>query len=49
MKIGTHQWSALSPLLFIMVIDALTEDISDGSLTELLYAGDFVFMWGIIK
>ena len=37
-KVGVHQGSALSPLLFIMVMDVLTEDVRDGSLMELLYA-----------
>ena len=37
-----HQGSALSPLLFIMVMDVLTEDARDGSLMELLYAGNLV-------
>ena len=41
-KVGVHQGSALSPLLFIMVIDVLTEDVIDGSLMELLYADDLV-------
>ena len=41
-KIGLHQESALSPLLFIMVMDVLTEDVRDGSLMELLYADDLV-------
>ena len=35
-KAGIHQGSALSPLLFIMVMDVLTEDMRDGSLMELL-------------
>ena len=39
-KVGFHQGSALSPLLFIMVMDVLTEDVRDGSLMELLYADD---------
>ena len=34
--------SALSPLLFIMVMDVLTEDVTDGSLMELLYANNLV-------
>ena len=39
-KVGIHEESALSPLLFIMVVDVLTEDVSNGSLMELLYADD---------
>ena len=34
-KVGVHQGSALSPLLFNMVMDVLTEDVS---LMEFLYA-----------
>ena len=41
-KVGVHQGFALSPLLFIMVMGVLTEDVRDGSLMELLYAGDLV-------
>ena len=40
MKVGVHEGSALSPLLLIMIMDVLTEDVSDGSLMELLYADD---------
>ena len=42
MKVGIHQGSALSALLFIMVMDVLIEDVRDGSLMELLYAGELV-------
>ena len=42
MKVGVHQGSALSPLLFIMVTDVLTEDVRDGSLMELVYTDDLV-------
>ena len=42
-KLGVHQRSALSPLLFIMVMDVLTDDVRAGSFMELLYADDLVF------
>ena len=32
----------MSPLLFIIVMGVLTEDVRDGSLMELLYADDLV-------
>ena len=41
-KVGVHQRSALSPLLFIMLMDVLIENVRDGSLMELLYADDLV-------
>ena len=41
-KVGLHQESALSPLLFIMVMDVLTEDVRYGSLLKLLYVDDLV-------
>ena len=41
-KVGVHQRSALSPLLFIMVMDVLTEDVRDGLLMELLHVDDLV-------
>ena len=41
-KGGVYQGSALSSLLFIMVMDVLTKDVRDGSLMKLLYAEDLV-------
>ena len=35
-KVDIHQGSALSPPLFIMVMDALTENVRNGSLMKLL-------------
>ena len=32
----------MSPLLFIMVVNVLTDDVRDGSLMELLYVDDLV-------
>ena len=47
---GVHQGSALNPLLFIMLMDVLAKDVSDGSVIELFSAGNlFFFLWGIIK
>ena len=31
-KVGVHQGSALNPLLFVMLMDVLTEESRDGSL-----------------
>ena len=42
MKLGVHQGSALSPLLFILVTNVLTEDVRGVPLMELLYAEDLV-------
>ena len=41
-KVDVHQGSALSPLLFIMVMDVLTEDVRGDSLMELLYVDDLI-------
>ena len=42
LKAGVHQKSVLTPILFIMVVDVLTEDVRDGSLMELLDTGGLV-------
>ena len=42
MKISVYQGSALSPFLFNMLIDVLTENVSNGSLMDLLYADGLV-------
>ena len=42
--VGVHQGSVLSPLLFIMVMEALSQDFRRGCPPELLYADDLMIM-----
>jgi len=43
-KIGVHQGSVLSPLLFIIVLEAMSHKFKAGLPFELLYADDLVLM-----
>jgi len=43
-KVGMHQGSALSPLLFVIVIEALSREFRVALPWELLYADDLVVM-----
>ena len=43
-KVGVHQGSVLSPLLFIIVMEALSREFRKGLPWELLYADDLVLM-----
>ena len=43
-KVGMHQGSVLSPFLFALVLDVVTEFARGCALSELLYADDFVLM-----
>ena len=43
-KVGVHQGSVLSPLLFIIVLEALPREYRTGFPWELLYADDLVLM-----
>ena len=42
MGVGVHQGSVLSPLLFIIVLEALSREFRTGVPWELLYADDLV-------
>ncbi|VDP18090.1 unnamed protein product [Heligmosomoides polygyrus] len=39
-SVGVHQGSALSPLLFVVVIDAIARDLQNAAPWTLLYADD---------
>ena len=41
-KVGLHQGSVLSPLLFIIVMDQVTRDVKEGLPWELVYADDLI-------
>ena len=43
-KVGVHQGSVLSPLLFIIVLEALSREFREGLPMELLYADDLVLI-----
>ena len=42
-NVGVHHGSALSPLLFAIVVDVGSNEIKEGMLQEILHAGDIVF------
>ena len=42
MKVGVHQGSVLSPLLFAIALDEITKDIREGIPKEYPYADDLV-------
>ena len=44
MKVGVHQRSVLSPLLFAIVIDEVTGNARKGWMKQILYADDLVLM-----
>ena len=43
-KVGLHQGSVLSPLLFVIVMEVVTREVREGLPWELLYADDVVLM-----
>ena len=43
-KVSVHQGSVLSPLLFAIVVNIITDNARRGVVNELLYADDLVFM-----
>ena len=43
-KVGVHQGSVLTPLLFVIVLEAMTSEMREGLPWELLYTDDLVLM-----
>ena len=43
-RVGVHQGSVLSPLIFAVVADVVTEHARERLLNEILYADDLVLM-----
>ena len=43
-KVGVHQGSVLSPLLFIIVVDVLSREAREGLPWEVLFADDLALM-----
>nr|CDJ91569.1 RNA-directed DNA polymerase (reverse transcriptase) domain containing protein [Haemonchus contortus] len=42
--VGVHQGSALSPFLFLLTMDVITEELVDGPLKTILYADDIALI-----
>ena len=49
LQVGVHQGSVLSPLLFAIVMDVVSEDARKGLLNEILCADDLVLMSDSMK
>ena len=43
-RVGVHQGSVLSPLIFAIVVDVMTKHAREGLLNKILYADDLVLM-----
>ena len=43
-NVGVHHGSVLSPLLFVIVVDVVANEIKEGMLQEILYADDIVLI-----
>ena len=46
-RVGVHQGFVLSPLIFAIVVDVVTEHAREGMLNEIFYTDDLVKVWRI--
>ena len=49
MKVGVHQGPTLSPLLFAIVVDVMTESVRNGLISQMLCASDLVLTSEMIE
>ena len=43
-QVGVHQGSVLSPLLFAIAVDVISENAREGLMNEILYVDDLILM-----
>ena len=43
-QVGVHQGSVLSPLLFAIAVDVITENAREGLMNKIMYANDLILM-----
>ena len=48
-QVGVHQGSVLSPLLFAIAVDVISENPREGLMNEIFYVDDLVLMSESIK
>ena len=48
-KVGVHQGSVLSPLVFVIMVNVVMKNVRNGLMSEMLYADDLVMMYEAIK
>ena len=44
LQVGVHQGFVLSPLLFAIAVDVISENKTEGLMNEILYAHEFILM-----
>ncbi|VDO95810.1 unnamed protein product [Heligmosomoides polygyrus] len=42
--VGVHQWSALSPFLFLLTLDCIVNNLEEGPLSTIIYADEIALV-----